>query len=143
VVPRKKMTRSFADLFVSNIYRWSDGPAGPDKEELSVEFCCGFCRGTGAYSIVLRSVISGLGIWYILTHSFQIHPSHQSIFADDPVGAVEVFIIGAALSTTSLGTTFVVINSAAKSFDFSQSKVGTVLISAAVFDDVSGLIMAR
>ena len=67
----------------------------------------------------------------------------QGLFTDDSKGAVEVFIIGAALSTTSLGTTFVVINSASKSFDFSQSKVGTVLISAAVFDDVSGLIMAR
>jgi Kef-type K+ transport system membrane component KefB len=56
---------------------------------------------------------------------------------------VEVFIIGAALSTTSLGTTFVIIGSAAKGIDFAQTRVGTVLISAAVFDDVSGLVMAR
>ncbi|KAJ2894291.1 hypothetical protein MKZ38_007748 [Zalerion maritima] len=57
-------------------------------------------------------------------------------------GAIETFIIGAALSTTSLGTTFVVIGSAAKGMDFAQTKVGIVLISAAVFDDVSGLVMA-
>jgi Kef-type K+ transport system membrane component KefB len=57
-------------------------------------------------------------------------------------GAIETFIVGAALSTTSLGTTFVVIGSAARGVDFAQTKVGVVLISAAVFDDVSGLVMA-
>jgi len=57
-------------------------------------------------------------------------------------GAVETFIIGAALSTTSLGTTFVVISSASSQFNFADTKVGTVLISAAVLDDVSGLVMA-
>ncbi|KAH8765440.1 Cation/H+ exchanger [Diaporthe sp. PMI_573] len=55
-------------------------------------------------------------------------------------GALETFIIGAALSTTSIGTTFVVINSS-PNVDFTHTKVGTVLISAALFDDVVGLIM--
>lgn len=55
-------------------------------------------------------------------------------------GAIETFIIGAALSTTSMGTTFVVINSSAN-IDFKQTRVGTVLISAALFDDVVGLVM--
>lgn len=55
-------------------------------------------------------------------------------------GALETFIIGAALSTTSIGTTFVVINSS-PTVDFTHTKVGTVLISAALFDDVVGLIM--
>lgn len=55
-------------------------------------------------------------------------------------GAIETFIVGAALSTTSMGTTFVVINSSAD-IDFKQTKVGTVLISAALFDDVIGLVM--
>jgi Kef-type K+ transport system membrane component KefB len=57
-------------------------------------------------------------------------------------GAVETFIIGAALSTTSLGTTFAVIGGASKSIDLSQTRVGTVLVSAAVIDDVSGLVMS-
>ena len=57
-------------------------------------------------------------------------------------GAVETFIIGAALSTTSLGTTFAVIGGASKDIDLSQTRVGTVLVSAAVIDDVSGLIMS-
>ncbi|KAJ4385521.1 hypothetical protein N0V93_009950 [Gnomoniopsis smithogilvyi] len=55
-------------------------------------------------------------------------------------GALETFIVGAALSTTSIGTTFIVLSSS-KQIDFTQSKVGTVLISAALFDDVVGLIM--
>lgn len=55
-------------------------------------------------------------------------------------GALETFIVGAALSTTSIGTTFVVLSSS-KEIDFTQSKVGTILISAALFDDVVGLIM--
>lgn len=55
-------------------------------------------------------------------------------------GAIETFIVGAALSTTSMGTTFVVMNSSAD-IDFKQTKVGTVLVSAALFDDVIGLVM--
>lgn len=55
-------------------------------------------------------------------------------------GAIETFIVGAALSTTSMGTTFVVLNSSAD-IDFKQTKIGTVLVSAALFDDVVGLVM--
>ncbi|KAJ4424000.1 hypothetical protein N0V82_001247 [Gnomoniopsis sp. IMI 355080] len=55
-------------------------------------------------------------------------------------GALETFIVGAALSTTSIGTTFIVLSSS-KEIDFTQSKVGTVLVSAALFDDIVGLIM--
>jgi Kef-type K+ transport system membrane component KefB len=57
-------------------------------------------------------------------------------------GAIETFIVGAALSTTSLGTTFVTIGSAARGLNFSDTKIGTILISAAVLDDISGLVMA-
>ncbi|KAI5363630.1 putative cation/H+ exchanger, sodium/solute symporter superfamily [Septoria linicola] len=57
-------------------------------------------------------------------------------------GAVETFIIGAALSATSLGTTFAVISGASQSVDLSQTRVGAVLVSAAVLDDVSGLVMS-
>lgn len=58
-------------------------------------------------------------------------------------GAVETFIVGAALSVTSLGTTFVVIASAGKGVDLPRTRIGTVLITAAVISDVCGLIMAR
>ncbi|CAJ2511789.1 Uu.00g074140.m01.CDS01 [Anthostomella pinea] len=52
------------------------------------------------------------------------------------------FIIGAALSATSLGTTFAVIAGASKTVDLSQTRVGAVLVSAAVIDDVTGLVMS-
>ena len=56
-------------------------------------------------------------------------------------GALETFVVGTALSTTSLGTTFVVIKGASAEIDFSQTRVGTVLVSAAILDDVCGLVL--
>lgn len=73
---------------------------------------------------------------------FPIGLSYLLLYLGFGFGAVETFIIGAALSTTSLGTTFAVIGGASKSIDLSQTRVGTVLISAAVIDDVSGLVMS-
>lgn len=73
---------------------------------------------------------------------FPIGISYLLLYLGFGFGAVETFIIGAALSTTSLGTTFAVIGGASKSIDLSQTRVGTILISAAVIDDVSGLVMS-
>ena len=42
-----------------------------------------------------------------------------------------------------VGTTFAVISSASGTVDLAQTRVGSVLISAAVIDDVVGLVMAR
>lgn len=55
---------------------------------------------------------------------------------------METFIIGAVLSATSLGTTFTVIACASKDVDLSQTRVGAMLSSAAVIDDVTGLVMS-
>ncbi len=83
--------------------------------------------------------------------------------------ALEAFIVGTALCSTSLGTTFVVLSSASRAspksqtqasdgnvissnnipthsdasaaVDFSQTRIGTVLVSAAVLDDVCGLVL--
>ena len=68
--------------------------------------------------------------------------SYAILYAGFGYGAVETFIIGAALSATSLGTTFAVIASASKKVDLSQTRVGAVLVSAAVIDDVTGLVMS-
>lgn len=57
-------------------------------------------------------------------------------------GAVETFIIGAALSCTSLGTTVVVLKESSRGVNITQTRAGTVLLSAAVIDDVAGLVMA-
>lgn len=73
---------------------------------------------------------------------FPIAFSYLLLFLGYGYGAVETFIIGAALSTTSLGTTFAVISSASKNVDLSQTRVGAVLVSAAVIDDVTGLVMS-
>jgi len=73
---------------------------------------------------------------------FPIGLSYLLLYLGFGFGAVETFIIGAALSTTSLGTTFAVIGSASKDIDLAQTRVGSVLVSAAVIDDVSGLVMA-
>ncbi|OQD87760.1 hypothetical protein PENANT_c005G08248 [Penicillium antarcticum] len=73
---------------------------------------------------------------------FPIGLSYLLLYLGYGYGAVETFIIGAALSATSLGTTFAVISSAAKSIDLSQTKVGSILVSAAVIDDVVGLVLS-
>jgi hypothetical protein len=56
---------------------------------------------------------------------------------------VETSIVGAALSTTSLGTTFVVVGSATKEVNLPHTRVGAVLVSVAMLDDISELVMAR
>ncbi|KAJ5111405.1 hypothetical protein N7532_001940 [Penicillium argentinense] len=72
---------------------------------------------------------------------FPIGLSYLLLYLGFGYGPVETFIIGAALSATSLGTTFAVISSASSSISLSQTRVGSVLVSAAVIDDVVGLVM--
>ena len=52
---------------------------------------------------------------------------------------LQAFSTGAALSTTSLGTTFTVISQAG----FGDIKLGAVLTSAAITDDVVGLVLLQ
>ncbi|KAL2858571.1 Cation/H+ exchanger [Aspergillus pseudoustus] len=73
---------------------------------------------------------------------FPIGLSYLLLYLGFGYGAVETFIIGAALSATSLGTTFAVISSASRTVDLAQTRVGSVLVSAAVIDDVVGLVMS-
>ncbi|KAL4862940.1 hypothetical protein BDV12DRAFT_202557 [Aspergillus spectabilis] len=70
---------------------------------------------------------------------FPVGLSYLLLYLGLGYGAVETFIIGAALSATSLGTTFAVISSASSTVDLAQTRVGSVLVSAAVIDDVSDL----
>jgi Kef-type K+ transport system membrane component KefB len=73
---------------------------------------------------------------------FPIGLSYLLLYLGFGYGAVETFIVVAALSATSLGTTFAVIASASKNVDLSQTRVRAVLVSAAVIDDVTGLVMS-
>ncbi|KAJ5493703.1 Cation/H+ exchanger [Penicillium fimorum] len=72
---------------------------------------------------------------------FPIGLSFPLLYLGFGFGAVETFIIGASLSATSLGTTFAVISSASGSVNLAETRVGSVLVSAAVIDDVVGLVM--
>ncbi|KAJ6118273.1 hypothetical protein N7471_013740 [Penicillium samsonianum] len=72
---------------------------------------------------------------------FPIGLSYLLLYLGFGYGAVETFIIGASLSATSLGTTFAVISSASSSVNLAETRVGSVLVSAAVIDDVVGLVM--
>ncbi|KAK0620720.1 Cation/H+ exchanger [Immersiella caudata] len=86
-------------------------------------------------NFVLSVVAALLGVLTPIALSFAL------LYAGFGHGAIESFIVGTALCTTSLGTIFVVINSASRGVDFSQTRVGTVLISAAILDDVCGLVL--
>jgi hypothetical protein len=53
--------------------------------------------------------------------------------------AIQAFAAGAALCSTSLGTTFTVLNSSGST----STRLGVVLTSAAMMDDVVGLVMVQ
>ena len=52
------------------------------------------------------------------------------------------FTAGAAMCSTSLGTTMAILSSFGSDVDLRSTRIGTVLLSAAMIDDVVGLIMA-
>ncbi|TDL20225.1 Sodium/hydrogen exchanger [Rickenella mellea] len=52
------------------------------------------------------------------------------------------FTAGAALCSTSLGTTFAILSALPGEIDLRSTRIGTVLLSAAILDDVVGFIMA-
>jgi len=49
--------------------------------------------------------------------------------------------MGASLSATSLGTTFAILSSQGK-YQLNRSRMGTILVGAALLDDISGLVIA-
>ena len=54
---------------------------------------------------------------------------------------LESFTMGASLSATSLGTTFAILSSQDK-YQLNKSRMGTILVGAALLDDISGLVIA-
>lgn len=51
------------------------------------------------------------------------------------------FIQGAALASTSLGTTFCVLRSQTSKFDLGSVRLGSVLTGAALIDDIIALVL--
>ncbi|KAL2129758.1 hypothetical protein VTI74DRAFT_7328 [Chaetomium olivicolor] len=93
-------------------------------------------------NLILSLIAALLGVLTPIALSFAL------LYAGFHHAPLEAFIVGTALCSTSLGTTFVVLSSASEkntdgslNVDFSQSRIGTVLISAALLDDVCGLVL--
>jgi Kef-type K+ transport system membrane component KefB len=74
--------------------------------------------------------ITGIGMPMALSFSL------QALVGATPLQA---FAAGAALSSTSLGTTFTILNTSG----LTTTRLGTVLTSAAMMDDVVGLVMVQ
>ncbi|KAK3904490.1 Cation/H+ exchanger [Staphylotrichum tortipilum] len=93
-------------------------------------------------NLVLSIVAALLGVLTPIALSFAL------LHAGFHHSALESFIVGVALCSTSLGTTFVILSGAsnppapdAPAVEYAETRVGTVLVSAAVLDDVCGLVL--
>jgi Kef-type K+ transport system membrane component KefB len=80
-------------------------------------------------------IVAITGIILPIALSFLLIP----LFVPATVTRLTAFAAGGALSSTSLGTTFTILLAA----KLTSTKVGTVLITAAMIDDVVGLVMVR
>lgn len=83
-------------------------------------------------NIFLSVAVAATGIGFPMALSFTL----QSLSNATPLQA---FAAGAALCSTSLGTTFTVLSTSG----LSSTRLGTVLSSAAMMDDVVGLVMVQ
>ncbi|EME46629.1 hypothetical protein DOTSEDRAFT_52064 [Dothistroma septosporum NZE10] len=82
-------------------------------------------------NLFLSSIVAMIGISAPIGLSFLLHS-----FMD--VTPVQSFAAGAALCSTSLGTTFTILSTSG----LSRSRLGVVLSSAAMMDDIVGLVMS-
>lgn len=83
-------------------------------------------------NLSLSVAVAITGISFPMALSFVL----QSLVNATPIQA---FAAGAALCSTSLGTTFTILNASG----LSTTRLGTVLSSAAMMDDVVGLVMVQ
>ncbi|OAA52913.1 Cation/H+ exchanger [Cordyceps fumosorosea ARSEF 2679] len=76
--------------------------------------------------VAMTGIVFPIGLSFVLRYSFEATP-------------LQCFAAGAALSSTSLGTTFTVLSTSG----LARSRLGVVLTSAAMMDDVIGLVMVQ
>ena len=88
-------------------------------------------RGLKA-NIWLSMIVAVTGIALPIAFSFVLQRAANAT-------ALQSFAAGAALCSTSLGTTFTVLNTSG----LSETRLGVVLSSAAMMDDVVGLVMVQ
>lgn len=81
---------------------------------------------------VLSLLVALTGICLPIAFSFSL----QSLASATPLQA---FAAGAALCSTSLGTTFTILNTSG----LTNTRIGTVLTSAAMMDDIVGLVLVQ
>ncbi|KAF4960963.1 hypothetical protein FGADI_613 [Fusarium gaditjirri] len=95
----------------------------------------------GGLSTSFRSLKANLGLSFIVATTGIVLPIGLS-FAVMPMlntTPLQAFAAGAALCSTSLGTTFTILGTSG----LSATRLGVVLTSAAMMDDVIGLIMVQ
>lgn len=80
--------------------------------------------------VALTGLLAPIALSFMLAPAFGFPMTHA-------------FAAGAALSSTSLGTILTVLQPRVIGFDLRQTKVGVVLLSAAVMDDVVAFILAK
>lgn len=80
--------------------------------------------------VALTGLLTPIALSFILTPAFGFPLVHS-------------FAAGSALSSTSLGTILTVLQPRVIGFDLRQTKLGVVLLSAAVMDDVVAFILAK
>ncbi|KAI0503128.1 Sodium/hydrogen exchanger family-domain-containing protein [Xylaria bambusicola] len=92
-------------------------------------------------NLVLSVAVAATGVIVPIGLSFAILASSGSFLGTVDSGALllPAFAAGAALCSTSLGTTFSVLQASR----LSRTRLGAVLASAALIDDVVGLVMVR
>ncbi|TGJ80604.1 hypothetical protein E0Z10_g8160 [Xylaria hypoxylon] len=91
-------------------------------------------------NLVLSVAVAITGVVVPIGLSFALLASSGSFLGTDSSAALlPAFAAGAALCSTSLGTTFSVLQASG----LSRTRLGAVLASAALLDDVVGLVMVR
>ncbi|KAI5816269.1 Sodium/hydrogen exchanger family-domain-containing protein [Pyronema omphalodes] len=95
----------------------------------------------GGLSTSLKPLLSNLPLSLVVAFTGIALPIGLSFTLTPLAGATHLqsFVAGAALSATSLGTTFTILSSAG----FANTRLGVVLTSAAMVDDVIGLVMIQ
>jgi len=89
-------------------------------------------RETYVYSIL----VAVTGVLLPIALSFLLIPITSQWI---PIGKLTAFAAGASLASTSLGTTYAVLLAT----DLTRTRVGTILATAAMLDDVVGLVMFK
>ncbi|KAI1427863.1 Sodium/hydrogen exchanger family-domain-containing protein [Xylaria sp. FL1777] len=85
-------------------------------------------------AVAVTGVIVPIGLSFAL-----LAPAGPFLGTDSSASLLPAFAAGAALCSTSLGTTFSVLQASG----LSRTRLGAVLASAALIDDVVGLVMVR